>query len=383
MITPSQIKEKTLSTAVHGYDIDETNAFISEIEESFSAIYDENKELYRKMEILAAKIEEYRAEEESIKDTLLTAQKAAGKVEREARERADKLLADSAKTVQGTVMDAKEKAEKIVSEAREYVAGLTKEKSEAAQQILADAQQKAQKELADAKADAAALLTEAKSISAELIEKAKSEKEYYDNLTSSLRSEAERFKASLVELYNAQLEKLGDMMEAPAAVEKAQAEQKIEEADKNIEAVSARIDEIEQELDEPQEEPQSEPQEAPAADDGWEDISSGAQQDEPAEPEQSGVEYELSEVSESEEDGEPEEEPDFHDAIDAFSRGDDTQEAAGAVQEEGHLPFEDFFHVKAEESRTTEKISLIPPDDDEDDEGAGFKGFFRNKKKKK
>lgn len=379
MITPSQIKEKTLSTAAHGYDIDETNAFIAEIEESFSAIYDENKELYRKMEILAAKIEEYRAEEESIKDTLLTAQKAAGKVEREAKERADKLLADSAKTVQGTVMDAKEKAEKIVSEAREYVAGLTKEKSEAAQQILADAQQKAQKELADAKADAAALLTEAKSISAELIEKAKSEKEYYDNLTSSLRSEAERFKASLVELYNAQLEKLGDMMEAPAAAEKAQAEQKIEEADKNIEAVSARIDEIEQELDEPQ----NEPQEAPAADDEWEDISSGAQQDEPAEPEQSGVEYELSEVSESEEDGEPEEEPDVHDAIDAFSQGDDAQETAGAAQEEGHLPFEDFFHVKAEESRTTEKISLIPPDDDEDDEGAGFKGFFRNKKKKK
>lgn len=378
MITPSQIKEKTLSTAAHGYDIDETNAFIAEIEESFSAIYDENKELYRKMEILAAKIEEYRAEEESIKDTLLTAQKAAGKVECEAKERADKLLADSAKTVQGTVMDAKEKAEKIVSEAREYVAGLTKEKSEAAQQILADAQQKAQKELADAKADAAALLTEAKSISAELIEKAKSEKEYYDNLTSSLRSEAERFKASLVELYNAQLEKLGDMMEAPAAAEKAQAEQKIEETDKNIEAVSARIDEIEQELDEPQ----NEPQEPPAADDGWEDISSGAQQDEPAEPEQSGVEYELSEVSESEEDGEPEEEPDVHDAIDAFSQGDDAQEA-GAAQEEGHLPFEDFFHVKAEESRTTEKISLIPPDDDEDDEGAGFKGFFRNKKKKK
>ena len=383
MITPSQIKEKTLSTAAHGYDIDETNAFIAEIEESFSAIYDENKELYRKMEILAAKIEEYRAEEESIKDTLLTAQKAAGKVEREAKERADKLLADSAKTVQGTVMDAKEKAEKIVSEAREYVAGLTKEKSEAAQQILADAQQKAQKELADAKADAAALLTEAKSISAELIEKAKSEKEYYDNLTSSLRSEAERFKASLVELYNAQLEKLGDMMEAPAAAEKAQAEQKIEEADKNIEAVSARIDEIEQELDEPQEEPQNEPQEAPAANDGWEDISSGAQQDESAEPEQSGVEYELSVVSESEEDGEPEEEPDVHDAIDAFSQGDDAQENAGAAQEEGHLPFEDFFHVKAEESRTTEKISLIPPDDDEDDEGAGFKGFFRNKKKKK
>ena len=35
MITPSQIKEKVLSTASHGYDIDETNAFLQQIEESF------------------------------------------------------------------------------------------------------------------------------------------------------------------------------------------------------------------------------------------------------------------------------------------------------------------------------------------------------------
>ena len=62
MITPAQIREKVLPKAQYGYDIDETNAFIKEIEESFTAIYDENKELYRKMEILAKKIEEYREE---------------------------------------------------------------------------------------------------------------------------------------------------------------------------------------------------------------------------------------------------------------------------------------------------------------------------------
>ena len=149
MITPSQIKEKVLSTASHGYDIDETNAFLQQIEESFSAIYDENKELYRKMEILASKIEEYRAEEDSIKDTLLTAQKAASKVEKEAKEKSEQLLADSAKTVQNTVMDAKTKAEKIISEARDYAAGITKEKADAAEAILSEANEKAQKELAD------------------------------------------------------------------------------------------------------------------------------------------------------------------------------------------------------------------------------------------
>ena len=119
MITPAQIREKVLSKAQYGYDIDETNAFIKEIEESFTAIYDENKELYRKMEILAKKIEEYREEEDSIKDTLLTAQKAASEVKKKAREKADDLLAESARTVQTTVTDAKEKAEKIVGKPQE------------------------------------------------------------------------------------------------------------------------------------------------------------------------------------------------------------------------------------------------------------------------
>lgn len=50
--------------------------------------------------------------------------------------------------------------------------------------------------------------------------------------------------------------------------------------------------------------------------------------------------------------------------------------------EEEHLPFEDFFHVKTEEKRTNEKISLIPPDDDEDNEDSSkFHGFFKKKKK--
>ena len=52
MITPSQIREKNLSTVQSGgYDKEEVNALLSQIVESYQAVYDENKELYRKMEI--------------------------------------------------------------------------------------------------------------------------------------------------------------------------------------------------------------------------------------------------------------------------------------------------------------------------------------------
>ncbi len=401
MITPSQIKEKVLSTASHGYDIDETNAFLQQIEESFTAIYDENKELYRKMEILASKIEEYRAEEDSIKDTLLTAQKAASKVEKEAKEKSEKLLADSAQTVQNTVLDAKEKAEKIVSEVREYAAQITKEKTDAAQSIISEAQEKAEKELNDAKADAAALLTEAKSISQELLSKSKEEKEYYDHLTDTLKSEAQSFKDRLVSLYETQLEKLGEMMESPVQSDNNEFESKVDEAEKSIESVSAKIEEMEQDMQEEEKETEiSENEER--SEESAEEIA-GTTEEEPDAEEESGsnaddVEYELEEIS----DDDPAEETDVKDAIDAFSQDSDEQENAAGVpeineepemelphseevheqQEEEHLPFEDFFHIKPEGVRTDEKISLIPPDDDDDeDDGVKFKGFFRKKRK--
>ena len=119
MITPSQIREKNLSTVQSGgYDKEEVNALLAQIVESYQAVYDENKELYRKMEILAGKIEEYRSEEDSIKTALITAQKMADRIAKDAKEKAEVKLSASAATAQQTVTDAKEKADKMVAEAR-------------------------------------------------------------------------------------------------------------------------------------------------------------------------------------------------------------------------------------------------------------------------
>ena len=417
MITPAQIREKVLSKAQYGYDIDETNAFIKEIEESFTAIYDENKELYRKMEILAKKIEEYREEEDSIKDTLLTAQKAASEVKKKAREKADDLLAESARTVQTTVTDAKEKAEKIVSDAREYASKLTKEKTEAAGEILSEAKEKAKKETADAKADSSALLEEAKAISEHLFQKQKRKKEHYGNLAQSLKAEAEAFKGRLASLYKDQLDRLSDMAHYDEAKSDEKLEEAIEEADQEFEAVSAKAPICKQSIEKPEapaeknrrsreeaneaaeeteetasEEAQTEEleeapineeeNEAAASADEFVDINTKTAD----EPTPSEVEYELEETEpeKAAEEAKPEapeedEEPaDVHSAVAAFS-----QDNSAPEEKQEHLPFEDFFHVKPEgQYRTNEKISLIPPDEDDDDEeeSSKFKGFFKRKK---
>ncbi len=205
MITPSQIREKNLSTVQSGgYDKEEVNALLAQIVESYQAVYDENKELYRKMEILAGKIEEYRSEEDSIKTALITAQKMADRIAKDAKEKAEEKLSASAATAQQTVTDAKEKADKMVAEARTYAANFTKEKQDAAESIITEAEAKANDAIdGGAKVVAQEMLNQAKQLSEELMSKAKSEKAYHEQLIEKLRSESKSFKDSLLSLYEA------------------------------------------------------------------------------------------------------------------------------------------------------------------------------------
>ena len=80
-------------------------------------------------------VEEYRSEEDSIKTALITAQKMADRIAKDAKEKAEEKLSASAATAQQTVTDAKEKADKMVAEARTYAANFTKEKQDAAESI--------------------------------------------------------------------------------------------------------------------------------------------------------------------------------------------------------------------------------------------------------
>ena len=143
MLTPSQIREKKLSTVEEGgYDRGEVNEFLLEVIESYEAVFNENKELYRKMDILANRIEEYRADEDSITKALITAQKTADKMTKEAEAQAELTISESRESAQKTVSDAQEKADGIVAEARDYVARITQEKTESANEIIAEAEKK-------------------------------------------------------------------------------------------------------------------------------------------------------------------------------------------------------------------------------------------------
>ena len=96
MLTPQNFREKTFERAIFGgYDMGAVDDFLEEAANDYAAIAKENMVLKSKMKVLVEKIEEYRATEDSMRLTLLSAQKLSGQMELEAQEKADAILAEA------------------------------------------------------------------------------------------------------------------------------------------------------------------------------------------------------------------------------------------------------------------------------------------------
>ncbi len=93
MLTPQNFREKTFEKALFGgYDMAAVDDFLDEAANDYAAVAKENMVLKSKMKVLVDKIEEYRATEDSMRMTLLSAQKLALQIEEEARLKAEQAL---------------------------------------------------------------------------------------------------------------------------------------------------------------------------------------------------------------------------------------------------------------------------------------------------
>lgn len=121
-MTPQDIRERTFEKAVFGgYDMAGVDDFMEEAAVALENAQRENSTLKAKLKVLVDKIEEYRASEDAMRMTLLSAQKLSGQIESEARERADKLLSDAqAKSdeVLGSLQQQRAEEEKRLDDAR-------------------------------------------------------------------------------------------------------------------------------------------------------------------------------------------------------------------------------------------------------------------------
>lgn len=119
MLTPDKIKAKEFQTTGRGsYRAEDVDAFLEEVYASYAQAFKENGEIIKKMSILANKVEEYKKDEDSLKQALLSAQKLADKIVSDAKQSVEQELADSKEQAQKRVADAQAQADKIVADAK-------------------------------------------------------------------------------------------------------------------------------------------------------------------------------------------------------------------------------------------------------------------------
>ncbi|MBE6918358.1 MAG: DivIVA domain-containing protein [Ruminococcaceae bacterium] len=94
MFTPQEVSEKTFSkVSFGGYSMTGVDEFLDTLTEDYTALYKENATLKAKLKVLAEKVEEYRATEDAMRSTLLTAQRMAAQMVQDAQTEKDQVLA--------------------------------------------------------------------------------------------------------------------------------------------------------------------------------------------------------------------------------------------------------------------------------------------------
>lgn len=93
MLTIDEIREVSFRRAgKNGYNAADVDEFIDDVTDTVEQLLAEKNDCLRKMDILAGKIEQYREDEETVRNALLTSQKLSDTKIREAQDRADYLI---------------------------------------------------------------------------------------------------------------------------------------------------------------------------------------------------------------------------------------------------------------------------------------------------
>lgn len=96
MLTPQEVSGRAFTKAVMGgYNMSMVDEFLDEVTDDYTALYKENAALKAKLKVLVEKVEEYRATEDSMRATLLTAQRMADSIVQEAETKRDEILSQA------------------------------------------------------------------------------------------------------------------------------------------------------------------------------------------------------------------------------------------------------------------------------------------------
>lgn len=336
MLTPDKIREKSFQTTGRGsYRAEDVDSFLNEVSASYEQMFKENGDLIKKISILAKKVEEYRADEESLKLALLNAQKLADRIVAEAKENAEKDTAD-----------AKAEAEKLRADAKAD-----------ADETEAKAKRESDAIIESAKAEAENIVKEANRQSNEILGNINRKVTHETLVYDMIKKEASEFKAKLVSMYkehinlinqlpeivNEELDKAEDV--APVAEEPVTAEE--EEPVVIEEAAPIVVEEVEEETAPEIAEPEAEIIVEEPVEDAIEVVEEAHEEpeavaeeikEEPAAPVKKPFKLDLSKIDFADEDETPAPAPSVINNVEVVA--EEPEEAQGSIS------FKNFFKKK-------------------------------------
>ena len=108
MLTIDEIKNISFrkATLSGGYRAEDVDAFIDDVIASFEQLKKEKTNLVHKIDVLATRVEQYRSDEETVRNALLASQKVSDACIREAKEKAAKIIRDAETKAQALLVDA-------------------------------------------------------------------------------------------------------------------------------------------------------------------------------------------------------------------------------------------------------------------------------------
>lgn len=220
MLTPKQLSSHEFQLAGrNAYKAADVDEFLDEVTESYEQMFRENGELVKKLNLVADKLQQYKADEDNIRNALLTAERMK---------------------------------ESIVQEAEESVKSKVAEGDEKAAEIIAEANEKAEEILKLAQANATKLLAKAQELYDDQVSSIKDEAEKEEAHLLKIKEESAKVRADLIDSYQKQISILEFTPDFSEEVRLAR-QKKIDEIEEKVEEITEEVVEEAEEIEQPAE----------------------------------------------------------------------------------------------------------------------------------
>lgn len=219
MLKPEQLKSHRFMSAGRGtYEADDVDLFFDEVCASYDQMFKENGELVKKISLLAERVSQYKKDEDNIRRALLTAERVAEKVQREAQQEAQECLDSAEKKAQELVSSAQNRADVLETAASVKASQLTDESNRAATERITSAERTASAMISDAEVKANEIIDNAKRTAQTELDRINTEIRLNSVALDKLKSEVTAFKTSLLEVYREHIKLITSLPEKQESV---------------------------------------------------------------------------------------------------------------------------------------------------------------------